>query len=240
MDAKDAFDEAVRSARQETPRHGFQGDRGAAPPGPGLPAGLTVAVSREAGSRGATIGRRVARRLGWPVYDQELLDYLAQEDSSRQSVVETLPPPAAAWVETYLQQLLREQSVSQHPSVVSLTRAVLALAVQGQVVLIGRGAGCVLPRSSMLHARLVAPLPERIAYMSQWLRLTIEEAAERVRLRDSRRAEFLATHFHRQPGDLYQYDMVLNTSHLGEDLCVELIVQAARARQALLAPPPGA
>ncbi len=83
--------------------------------------------------------------------------------------------------------------------------------------------------------RLVAPLTERVAYMSQWLRLTEDEAAAQVRKRDSRRSEFIATHFHRQPNDVHQYDMVLNTSLLGEERCTELIIQATRAKAAALA-----
>jgi hypothetical protein len=75
--------------------------------------------------------------------------------------------------------------------------------------------------------------------MSQWLRLSQEEATERVRLRDERRATFLNTHFHRQPGDIQQYDLVLNSGTLGEDVCAELIARAARARaEAFPTPPP--
>src|SRR5947209_4254655 len=83
-------------------------------------------------------------------------------------------------------------------------------------------AGCILPARSTLHVRVVAPLPDRVAYMSQWLRLTVTEAAEQVRLRDHRRAEFIETHFQRRPADVYQYDLLLNSSVLGEDLCAEL------------------
>ena len=111
-----------------------------------------------------------------------------------------------------------------------LARAILALAAQGGVVLIGRGAGLLLPAETTLHVRVLAPLADRIAYISQWLRLTDEEAAERVRLRDARRAEFLATHFHRQPGDTHQYDLLLNSSLLGEEMCADLIAAAARAK----------
>ena len=111
---------------------------------------------------------------------------------------------------------------------------VLSLGVGGEVVLLGRGAGYILPPRTTLHVRLIAPLGDRIAYMSQWLRLTDEEAVNQVRLRDSRRAEFIATHFHRKPSDIYQYDLLLNTSLLGEELCAELIVKAARAKQAAL------
>jgi cytidylate kinase len=224
---------------RETPRHGFQGDRAPAPPGPAVPAGLTVALSREAGARGGSIGRRVARKLGWGVYDQELLEYMAQETAIRHNVVEPLTPPAAAWVEARLEQLLREQNLSQHPLIQHLARVVLALGARGNVVLIGRGAGFILPRASTLHVRLISPLQERIAYMSQWLRLSQQEAAERVRLRDERRCAFLSTHFHRQPGDIQQYDLVLNSGTLGEDVTAELIVRAARSRaEAFPAPPP--
>ena len=83
--------------------------------------------------------------------------------------------------------------------------------------------------------RLVAPVSDRVAYMSQWMRLTEEEAAEQVHKRDSRRAEFIATHFHRKASDVHQYDMVLNTSLLGEERCTDLIVHAARAKMAALA-----
>jgi cytidylate kinase len=217
---------------RESPHHGFRGDRAPAPPPAEFPAGLTIAVSREAGSRGGSIGRRLARKLGWQVYDQELLEYVSQEGPLHQELLEGLPPAAAAWSGQRLEQLLRQQSVSQHPSIVRLARAILALAAQGNVVLIGRGAGLLLPAETTLHVRVVAPLTDRIAYMSQWLRLTVEEATERVRLRDARRAEFLTTHFHRPPGEPHQYDLMLNSSLLGEELCADLVAHAARAKTA--------
>lgn len=219
---------------QESPRHGFQGDRGAGKSRPTVPAALTVAISREAGSRGGSIARRAGAKLGWQLYSQELLEYIAQEGAFRQEVLENLSAAATAWVDAELDRLLKAQDLSRNPSILELARMVLSLGTQGQVVLLGRGAGYILPRATTLHVRLIAPLQDRIAYMSQWMRLTHEEAAEQVRLRDSRRAEFIATHFHRKPGDVYQYDLLLNTSLLGEELSAELIVQAARAKEAAL------
>jgi cytidylate kinase len=223
-------EEEAPEGPRETPHHGFRGAPDPMPGGQNMPAGLTIAVSREAGSRGNTIGERAARKLGWSVYNQELLEYTAREGVFRSNVREALSPEASRWVDTQLEQLLREQVISQHPSIQELARTVLALGAQGEVVLIGRGAGFLLPRPSTLHVRIIAPVNDRVAYMSQWLRLTWAEAAEQVRQRDSRRAEFLATHFHRQPHDNYQYDMILNSGLLGEDRCAELIVQAARAK----------
>ncbi len=155
---------------------------------------------------------------------------MAQDAVVRQGVLDNLAPAVAEWVEGRLQLLLREQNLSQHPALQNLARVVLALGAQGEAVLVGRGAGFILPRETTLHVRLVAPLPERIAYMSQELRLTVGVAAEMVRLRDERRGEFLRTHFHRNGGDVHPYDMLLNTSLLGEDVCAELIALAARSR----------
>jgi cytidylate kinase len=219
----------------ESPHHGFQGDRKAAVRPP-VPVALTVAVSREAGSRGGSIARRAGRKLGWQVYNQELVEYVAQEGALRQDLVENLPTASARWVEDRLDVLLREQNLSQHPSIIQLARLVLSLGAQGEVIIIGRGAGCILPPESTLNVRIVAPLADRIVYMSQWLRLTMEESAEQVRLRDARRAEFIGTHFHRQPSDVYQYDLLLNSSLLGEERCAELIVQAALAKSAARQP----
>jgi len=216
----------------ESPRHGNQGDRAPPPAAPSIPASLTIAVSRETGSHGGTIAHRAARKLGWTVYNQELLEYIAQEGAFRQGVAENQTAAAAQWAEHHLDFLLREQRLSPHPSIIELARVVLALGAQGECVVIGRGAGRILPAESTLDVRIIAPLTDRIAYMSQRLRLSLEATAEEVKQRDRQRAEFIATHFHRQPADIYQYDLILNSSHLGEEICAELIAQAAHAKVA--------
>lgn len=217
-----------------SPLHGFRGHHSETPT---LPRGLTIAISREAGARGGTIAKRAGEKLGWQVFSQDLLEYIAQEGTFRQDVLDNLTPAANAWVEEQLQRLLKEQNLSRNPTILELARMVLSLGVQGEAILLGRGAGCILPARSTLHVRFVAPLEDRIAYMSQWLRLTEEEAGEQVRKRDHRRLDFINTHFHRKPSDVHQYDLVLNSSSLGEEACADLIVQAAKAKHAAMMGP---
>ena len=97
-------------------------------------------------------------------------------------------------------------------------------------MLIGRGAGCILPRETTLNVRVMSSLPERIAYMAQWMRLPAAEAAEKVRASDERRADFVQAHFGQSSADVHQYDIVLNSGLLGEEGCADLIVQAAHVR----------
>ena len=228
-------DTALPAPREATsPLHGFRGQDAETPT---LPRGLTIAISREAGARGGSIAKRAGEKLGWQVYSQDLLEYIAQEGTFRQEVLDNLSPADHVWVEEQLQHLLKEQNLSHNPTILELARMVLSLGAQGEAILLGRGAGCILPARSTLHVRFVAPLEDRIAYMSQWLRLTEEEAAEQVRKRDHRRLDFINTHFHRRPSDVHQYDLVLNSSSLGEETCADLIVQAAKAKHAALLGP---
>jgi cytidylate kinase len=215
--------------QSEAPLHGYRGEVDEPPPS-GVPAGLTIALSREAGARGATIAKRAGERLGWDVYSQEMMEYIGQDPTVRQDLLDCLTTAGHDWIDERVNQLLEEQNMSRHPSILELARLVLSLGAQGNVVLLGRGAGLILPSRSTLHVRLVAPLQDRVTYMSQWLRLTDEEAADQVHKRDHRRADFLSTHFHRKPNDVHVYDMVLNTSLLGEERSAELIVAAAKAK----------
>src|SRR5262249_21197274 len=78
---------AVPPELGESPRHGFQGDRAPVSRRSEVPASLTIALSREAGSRGSTIAARAGQKLGWQVYTQELLEYVAQEGAFRQDIL---------------------------------------------------------------------------------------------------------------------------------------------------------
>ena len=77
----------------DSPRHGFRGERPTSARRGVFPASLTIAVSREAGSRGTDIARRAGKKLGWQIYNQELLEYIAQEGTFRQDMVDHLLGP---------------------------------------------------------------------------------------------------------------------------------------------------
>lgn len=220
------------STQTATPRHGFRGENQASRPLKGLPQNLTLAVSRETGSRGIVIAKQAAKRLGWPFYNQESLEYMAQEEHLARQLFAELTPDQEEWVEQQLHQLLHSESVSRNPSILELARIVLALGSKGSCVLLGRGAGCILPPRSTLYVRVVAPIQDRIAFLAQLERLTPEQAAQQVVLRDEQRAEFVRNHFFRSPADLYQFDLLLNSSKLGEELATQIVVSAAKKKAA--------
>lgn len=201
-------------------------------PGRFVPLGPTVAVSREAGSRGGSIARSVAKKLAWDFFDQEFLEYLAQEKHLAKELFDALDESAVAWVDDNLHRLPIHPDLGERGSIVDVARVILAIGARGKAVILGRGAGCILPPESTLFVRVVAPLADRIVYLSQFERRTAEDAARQVRLRDESRTRFVETYFGRSPDELHQYGLVLNSSALGAELSAELIVRAAQAKAA--------
>lgn len=206
------------------PHHGDRGEAGRA--APRLPRTFTIAVSRETGARGASIAGRVGRKLGWQVVDQEVLEYVAQQDTAEEAASEA----ARVWVDSRIEELRHSGVLGGDGPTVAIARSVLALGAEGEVIVIGRGAGHILPRASTLHVRIVAPRADRVAYLGQHLRLTPVEAEREVDQREERRREYLLDHLNADAADPTNYDLTLNSSRLGEELCAELIAQAARGR----------
>jgi hypothetical protein len=219
------------------PRHGYQGDRTDRAREP-FPAGMTVAITRESGARGGSIARRLGRKLGWPVYGQEMLEYLAANELARSQLLAELPSEALTWAGGRVEYLRSRHALGGEPAFADLAQLILALAAPGEVIFVGRGAGYLLPAAGTLHVRVVAPLADRIGYMSQYLRQSREQAVEHVNRGDALRSEYVLTHFLREPADVHSFDMVLNSSLLGEEACVDLIAQAAKLKAERLADAP--
>lgn len=212
------------------PLHGY---RGTATPPPPLrrPRGFTLAVSREAGAQGGSIGHAVGRLLGWPVFSQEMLDFLARDDAARADFLADLPAGAVEWADLELAKLVHARGLDPAGDTAAVVRLVFTLAARGEAVLIGRGAGFLLPPASTVHVRVVAPRPRRVAYLGQWLRLTEPEAEAEADHRDRRRSAFLAALTDHPIHDPTAYDLVVNAGRVGVDVTAALIAQVVRGRQ---------
>jgi cytidylate kinase len=191
-----------------------------------------VTISREAGARGSTVARLVGQKLGWTVYDQELLEYIAHEMHLRAGVLESLDEKAFRWAHDWLAALLEDQWQDQDAYIVHLTKVVLAIGMHGEAIVVGRGAACILPRDRSLNVRVIAKDADRIAFLSQTERLTPQEAERYMRETDAQRKKFVRDYFHRDNEDLHEYDLIFDSSALGEECCSDLIVAAIRGKEA--------
>jgi cytidylate kinase len=196
----------------------------------------TIAMDRETGAGGTSVARAVAARLGWPVYDHELLERIAQEKGLRVRLLESIDERRQSWLVESMEGFSEMPSVSENAYVRHLVETVLSLGMHGHCIIVGRGSAQVLPPATTLRVRLVALRRDRIARTAQRLSLSEHAATRQVDEEDRERIRFLKEHFRSDPTDPGRYDVVLNTSTWSYEECADLIVQALHRLEKRSAP----
>jgi cytidylate kinase len=191
---------------------------------------LTVALAREAGTPGTSVARELGRRLGWAVYDHELVEKIAQEMGLRVSLLESLDERNQHWLLEAVNSFSFSKTATEAGYVRHLVQTVLALGAHGRCVIVGRGAAHILSPANTLRVRLVGPRDERIEAAARRLGVSRAEAERWVDETDDRRARFVRGHFQKDPTDPANYDLVLNGLRWSVEDCAELIIQALRRR----------
>lgn len=187
---------------------------------------LTIAISRQAGANGSSIARAVGELLGWPVYDRELVQMVADNMKVRASLLDELDERQTSWIRECIASFGSNTSVSQSAYMHRLIETLLALAAHGECVIVGRGAPIVLPSATTLRVRLVAPHEHRIAVVQEQRKLTLDEATRWVETTDRERLAFQTDHFAADPADPAYCDLVLNSGRYSVAECAEIIVAA--------------
>jgi len=196
---------------------------------------FTIALSREAGTQGNAVAQEVASRLGWTVFDRELLEKIAQEMGVRTSLLETIDEKRIGWLEESIQEFMSVPRVATSAYSRHLIQTMLALGAHGECVIVGRGASFLLPQESTLRVRLVAPLDHRITAKSQQLGIPREKAAACIEQTDRDRLEFVRDLLQKDATDPRNYDLMLNTSIFSVADCAHLILEALSCRQTVAA-----
>ncbi|HEU0027614.1 MAG TPA: cytidylate kinase-like family protein [Ktedonobacterales bacterium] len=214
-----------------------------------------ITISRQYGSGGGEIAARLARRLGWRLVDHEVIeevarrlgvtvDDAAQRDERAEGVVDHIlrgfraAEPAPPSLLSFSDPLMAPQA---YDYAVALHETLLGVVAIGRAVIVGRGAQALLQeRGDALHVRIVAPLEQRILYVSRREALDHDAALRRIQRKDHDRQRYLWLTHARRVEDITLYDLILNTSILDFDSCVDLIALALERKASLLTLAPDA
>jgi cytidylate kinase len=208
------------------------------PGGPGT-APLTIALERQAGAPGTSVAQEVGRRLGWPVYDHELLEQIARESGLRVSLLESVDERRQSWLTEAFQSFAEVPQVTENTYVRHLAQTILSLGAHGSCIIVGRGAGQILPPANTLRVGLIGRREDRIALAAQRRGLQPQDAARWVDETDRQRIAFVKDHFYKDPADKHQYDLLLSVSRWSVTECADLVVQAVHCLAARVQAPAG-
>jgi cytidylate kinase len=201
------------------------------PAGPVVPVARfrNVCISREAGAGGGTIARMVGIRLGWKVYDHELLEAIARRMEVPADEVRGIDELAPSVVQDWILPLREEYYAPQEAYLDHLAKLVEAIGRAGESVIVGRGANFLLPRDETMSVRIIAPLKARAVRLAERMHVSIRTARRAARDLDRRRNQFDRTMYRADPTDPHNHDMVLDTNSLGLAITTEVIVRAVEA-----------
>jgi cytidylate kinase len=177
------------------------------------------------------VAQAVGERLGWQVYDHELVEQIARELGVRTELLESLDEKRADWLGELFQLLFTGEAVSETAYAHHLAQTLFALAAHGECVVVGHGGAQILPPTTTLRVRLVGPRRERVAAVQRQSGRSHEEAERWVDQVDRERRAFIQEHFHKDPADPEQYDLLVNAFRLSPTQCADLIVAALRQLQ---------
>ncbi len=195
-----------------------------------------ITISREFGSGGRTIGREVAKRLGIPFYDKELVDQIAVESGFAPQFVEENGEHAPG--SSRLSYAFASQGVPGVMNGLSTAdflwsiqcNVILQLAQKGPCVIVGRNADYILKdRQDCLNAFIHASMEFRADRIVRLYGESERSPETRLQEKDKRRKVNYQHYTGRTWGMAQNYDICLNSSTIGLNDCVDMIVNMVRA-----------
>ena len=192
-----------------------------------------ITISREFGSGGRSIGRKVAEELGIPFYDKELVEQIAMESGFAPKFVEEHGEHSPTG--SFFSYAFAPQGVPGIMNGLSTAdflwniqcNVILQLADQGPCVIVGRNADYILKdRPDALHIYVFADTPYRADRIVRLYGESEKTPEQRLNEKDTRRRVNYQHYTGRTWGQAQNYDLCLDTGVLGEDFCVDVIVKA--------------
>jgi cytidylate kinase len=189
-----------------------------------------VTISREAGANGTSLGRIVAKKLGFELWDQEIVHRVAEEKGAPEALFAAVDERARSRIVDLLAGILMGDVGTETEYLASLGRVFHSIAEHGSAVIVGRGAHFVLGPSEALRIRVVAPLEDRVRVIAGTRRMSEREARAEVERIDNERTTFNRHHYGRNIADPVFYDVVVNTGSFQLDSAADVVVAAYRAK----------
>src|SRR5690348_11387777 len=204
-----------------------------------------ITISRMYGAGGSEVAARVAHALGWSLFDNAVIDAVAErtgmtraEVSARDeripSMVERIATTLSLGTPESMPAIPEAPVLMTEERVVDITRRVIEEAVQqGPAVFVGRGAQCLLAnRRDSLHVFCYAARPKLVEGAIQRLGVAAKDAERVVAEMNRNREQYVRRHFNREWKDVSNYNLCVDTGWLGLDGAAELIVELARKKLA--------
>jgi len=188
-----------------------------------------IALSRAVGLPGDEVASALHERLGWPMFDKQVLQTMSGDDAYQRRLYESMDERDLSWLE----ECLRSMGADKYPRndyFRRLRETILAIARKSHAVFVGRAADLILPKTVGMRVRLTASRAYRVGRYAEANKLSADQAEKALEELERERAKFIKHHFGVDESDPVRHDLVINLERFSGRQAVELILTAMRIR----------
>lgn len=189
-----------------------------------------ISISREFGSGGHSIGEKVAKKLGIPFYDGDIVNKVAEDSGYAKELIEEqgeYSSSANKWLDISAASTMYFQS-PQDEIFIAQKKVILKCAQEGPCVIVGRCADYILRKAQIhcLNVFIHSDMEQRKERVLQRYG-SIKNVGIEKRLikKDKQRKTYYKYYTDQNWGNYRNYDVSLDSSLLGEDTCVDIICE---------------
>jgi cytidylate kinase len=195
--------------------------------------GPVITISREPGSGGSEIARRLAKALNMELIGAQIIQHVADSAKMSRKVIESLDEKEVSFRDTLLSSLFGEYRPWPGEFLQHLTRVIGTIGVFGNTIIVGRGANHILPREKAFKVRIIAPLEYRIKHFMEDRGYSKAEAEQYVVKTENNRKAFARKYFNADVADPKHYDIIINTGGMSLEAATQAIIAAFRKKMNL-------
>lgn len=185
-----------------------------------------ITISREYGSGGHNIAKELAKRLGYTYYDEMLIEKVAENTMLPEEYIKEYGEYEVKpniFSNIFMSKSSRDGQLYEY-LFKEQKKVIEEIADQGNCVIVGRSADFYLKgREDTLNVFVFADTPFCVGRTMMKENLKIEEARKRIADMNEKRRLSYKRSTKQEWGARENYDVLLNSSHLGIDGCVDLL-----------------
>lgn len=193
---------------------------------------MIITIGRQHGSSGREIARLLAEKLNYKCYDKEIVDEAANHSDFSRDLIDAFDEKRMSAFILHAGGYGLNENFRLNMQVVSAQfEAMRNIAEKGDCIFVGRCADYILrDHDDLVSVFILGDMDERLKCLERRQGLDETEARKKIKEVDKDRSSFYRYYSDQTWGDAQNYDMCINSSKLGVEGTVQVILDYIKVR----------
>lgn len=194
---------------------------------------MIITIGRQHGSSGREIARLLAEKLNYKCYDKEIVDEAANHSDFSRDLIDAFDEKRMSAFILHAGGYGLNENFRLNMQVVSAQfEAMRNIAEKGNCIFVGRCADYILrDHDDLISVFILGDMDERLKCLERRQGLDEAEARKKIKEVDKDRSSFYRYYSDQTWGDAQNYDMCINSSKLGVEGTVQVILDYIKVRE---------